>query len=160
MRCLRYALSCLLAAASAGAAADPMRPLTATRENPAGARAEEVADRHAAPPQLQANPRDIDRLVAIRQDSAGLRKALFGERWVRTGDKLERATVVAIDAKSVQLVEGGEKRTLHLLLPLARPGFDLADASQRPVALRNPISDAAAPAAAHRSNRADELPTP
>lgn len=160
MSCLRYALACLLAAANAGACADPMRPLTAARDNPAPARAEEVADRSAAPPAPQAAPRDIDRLVAIRQDSAGMRKALFGERWVRTGDKLERATVVAIDANSVQLLEGGEKRTLHLLLSLARPGTELANASQRPAAPRDPISDAPAPAVAQRSNRADGLPTP
>ena len=120
----RAALPWLVACAwSAGwAHADPMRPLTPP---PAASSAAPVA---VAGPDRQARgrdpdtPREADRLVAIRQDSASRWQALFGERWLGVGDKLDSYTVASIEANTIELAEGRQRRTLHLLPPLWRPG--------------------------------------
>jgi hypothetical protein len=106
--------------------ADPMRPLIPPAPAATAAAAPTLVP--GSPPDRQGKareadaPRELDRLVAIRQDSGQRWQALMGERWVRVGDRLDPYTVSAIDANSVQLADGRHRRTLHLLPPLSRPG--------------------------------------
>jgi hypothetical protein len=124
---VKAALPWLVACAwSAGwAHADPMRPLNPPPAASAAVPAAAVA--LAAGPDRQARsrdpdaPRETDRLVAIRQDSASRWLALFGERWLGVGDRLDSYTVASIEANTVELAEGRQRRTLHLLPPLWRP---------------------------------------
>lgn len=64
-------------------------------------------------------------LLAIRSDSLGQRLALFGDRWLRVGDRFAAAdgetTVLAIGPNQVELVQGKLRHT-HYLLPPLLPG--------------------------------------
>ena len=165
------ALPWLVACVYAQAWADPMRPLilpaiTAGTASTASAPAVTVQsggppDRSTRPRDGEA-PRDPERLIAIRQDSGQHWQALLGDRWLKVGDRHDRYTVGAIDANSVQLADGRQRRTLHLLPPLWRPG------PPDPVVSSNPNTHApggstdmaqAGPAALS-PQRAPGLPTP
>jgi hypothetical protein len=116
------ALPCLLACVHASSGADPMRPLIAPAAASAASSAQLASPAERALRERSAEaPREPERLVAIRQDGQSRWLALFGERWVGVGDKLERYTVGAIDANTVQLAEGRQRKTLNLLPPLTRP---------------------------------------
>lgn len=147
--------------------ADPMRPLilpTSATTTVASA-APSVAPGDYSPlrsrsPETATEP---DRLVAIRQDGASRWLALFGERWVAVGDKVDpNYTVAEIDANRVQLNEKGRpRRTLHLLPPLVQPDLPTASANAagppggaRSVTPRRPVA-ALAHAAAPPVNRSD-----
>ena len=103
---------------------DPMRP-------PPQARPLAPGDAASASPQV----REMDRLVAIRQDGAGRWQALFGERWLAVGARLDKFTVASIEANTVALSEGRNRRVLTLL-PLFKPtdtkGARSADLAQAP----------------------------
>jgi hypothetical protein len=118
-------LAALMLGLLAPAWADPMRPLLPP---PAPSAPAATA---AAPAQARAHPATAwPALLALRQDSDGRHQALFGDRWLAVGDRLdspaagvatggEAATVVtAIDGHSVQLRQGRQRHTLHLLPPL------------------------------------------
>lgn len=96
--------------ATPSATADPMRPLQAP------SRAASAATVGAAAAATAARP--LPPLVAIRTDSQGRRQALLGERWVAEGDRLDQATVVAVDALGVRVRQGKADTVLHLLPPL------------------------------------------
>jgi hypothetical protein len=117
------------------------------------------ADRQAKGPVAEV-PRELDRLVAIRQDSGQRWQALMGERWVQVGDRLDPYTVSAIDANTVQLADGRQRRTLHLLPPLSRPGSQGAPLASSPPAPGGSTDVAQAGPAALSSHRATGLPTP
>ena len=170
------ALPWLVACICAQAWADPMRPLIppASAASAAGATSATGA---AAPPALPGNPtdraarpseseapRDAERLIAIRQDngpdSTKRWQALLGDRWLKVGDRHERYTVGAIDANSVQLTDGRQRRTLHLLPPLWRPGPSSAAVSSSPHAPGGSTDLAQAGPAALSPHRAAGLPTP
>jgi len=130
----------------AAALADPMRPLSALpRESlsvlsgpssgtaspgPAGSPADRAGHTSSAP----------DRLVALRRDSQGRWQALFGERWVAPGDRIDGLAVSAIDGNSVQMGNGLSRRVLHLLPVLQAPtsGLSSSKSDERPPAARNP----------------------
>ena len=107
---LAGATACLMAgAACAAEPRDPTRPPREARAAlPAGAAS------------AVANVRELDRLVAIRQDSTRRWQALFGERWLGVGDRLDKFSVEAIDDNTVQLIEGRNRRLLTLLPALKR----------------------------------------
>lgn len=118
----KVALPWLIACVHAASWADPMRPLLPPNTTAA---APPAASDRAGKARPADSPRETgpgERLVAIRQDSASHWQALFGERWVRAGDRLDESTVAAIDGNSVQLTEGRSRRTLYLLPPLLRAG--------------------------------------
>jgi hypothetical protein len=145
-------IACLIAGLHAGSWADPMRPLILpAAASSASSSSTAALDRASQQARQTPAVREPERLVAIRQDGASRWQALFGERWVGVGDKLERYTVGAIDANTVQLTEGRQKRTLNLLPPLMRPGPAVAAAPQ-------PLVQAQADAT--RTHRASGLPTP
>jgi hypothetical protein len=145
-----FALAAVLAGLHATSWADPMRPLILPAAASSASSSSAAADRAMQARQAPA-VREPERLVAIRQDGSNRWQALFGERWVRVGDKLERYTVGAIDANTVQLSEGRQKRILNLLPPLMRPG---------PVVAATPQPFVQAQADATRTHRATGLPTP
>ena len=138
MKTVRPALPWLVACicAASHVQADPMRPLIppapASGAPPAPAVVQASGgDRPAR--SREADPlKDSDRLVAIRQDQASRWQALFGERWLSVGDKLEGYTVAGIESNTVQLSEGRQRRTLHLLPPLWRPGPESAPPGATP----------------------------
>jgi hypothetical protein len=111
-------LIALASAAACAAAAfpvqagDPMQPLSprlvAASPASTGPRTEPTSSRSA-------KPASSPRLVAIRQDSQGRWTALFDETWLVVGSRLGNQTVLAIDALSVQLKQGRQTQTLHLL---------------------------------------------
>jgi hypothetical protein len=142
-RNLCLALPLLVVAMHPPSSADPMRPLVlpvaASAASPAGATAAVAAERGLRPREAGAPepPKEPERLVAIRQDSASRWLALFGERWVTSGDRVEHYTVGAIDGNSVQLADGKQRRTLHLLPPLLAPHLAPA-AAQTPNATPRP----------------------
>lgn len=115
---LRLAAGLLAAACGNTAmAADPMRPLAAPTA--ASAAAPHLSRESMAGPRSAALPP----LLAIREDSAGQRRALIGETWLQPGDKLGTRHVLAIADTSVTLAEdktGKLRQTLHLLPPLQR----------------------------------------
>ncbi len=158
------ALPWLVACVYGQAWADPMRPLIP----PANAASVPASPAVVAgsPPERRAKaresdaPRELDRLVAIRQDSGQRWQALMGERWVQVGDRLDPYTVSAIDANSVQLAEGRQRRTLHLLPPLWRPGPNGTPLVSSPPAPGGSTDVAQAGLAALSSHRATGLPTP
>jgi hypothetical protein len=153
----------LVACVYAQAWADPMRPLIPppnTASAPAAAvQAGATADRASRPREGDA-PRDAERLIAIRQDSGQRWQALLGDRWLKVGDRYENFTVGAIDANSVQLADGRQRRTLHLLPPLWRPGPSNAAVSSTPNAPGGSTDVAQAGPAALSPHRATGLPTP
>lgn len=158
------ALPWLIACVYAQAWADPMRPLippanAASAATAPAALAGSPPDRQARPREGDA-PRDTDRLVAIRQDSSQRWQALMGERWFKVGDRLDNYTVGAIDANSVQLADGRQRRTLHLLPPLWRPGPNSAAVSSSPNAPGGSTDVAQAGPAVLSPHRATGLPTP
>jgi hypothetical protein len=108
-------LAALLLGLLAPAWADPMRPLNPP-PNPTPAQPANPTNHPA--PAAPAWPA----LLALRQDSDGRHRALFGERWLAVGDRMgdSNASVVitAIDGHSVQLRQGPQRHTLHLLPPL------------------------------------------
>lgn len=120
-------LPALLAASfgCASAQADPMRPLVAPV---AASAAAPNVPRDSAPRPMTSLPP----LLAIREDSAGQRRALIGDTWLQPGDKFGNKfsthQVVAIAATSVTLAEdkpaapgkAASRHTLHLLPPLQR----------------------------------------
>lgn len=169
MRRVRMALPWLVACVHASSWADPMRPLIPPVSAASASTAVAVPSRAGKPSEGEA-PREPERLIAIRQDSAARWQALFGERWVGPGDKLERYTIAAIDANSVQLAEGRAKKTLYLLPPLLRPGPAVALAPSGPSPPGKPISRSPDPSktpdlaqarrAALSPERALGLPTP
>jgi hypothetical protein len=157
----------LVACVYAQAWADPMRPLippasTASAPAPAGV--------SGNPPDRTTRPREGDalregeRLIAIRQDSGpdSTRRwqALLGDRWLKVGDRYEHYTVGAIDANSVQLADGRQRRTLHLLPPLWRPGPPNAAVSSLPHAPGGSTDVAQAGPAALSPHRATGLSSP
>jgi hypothetical protein len=121
---LPWLVACLFA--STYAQADPMRPLSPPPASSANAPKPVVAQADGSEPRTQGRDTEAfkpgERLIAIRQDSSSRWQALVGERWLRVGDKLDGYTVAAIDANAVQLSEGRQRKTLHLLPPLWRPG--------------------------------------
>jgi len=119
------------------ARADPMRPLVLP--SAASAPPGSAAPRLRTPDAGEAPPvREPERLVAIRQDSQQRWQALFGERWVSSGDKVENYTVGVIDANSVQLADARQKKKLLHLLPALQPAgtTEIAQASAAPTAHR------------------------
>jgi hypothetical protein len=156
------ALPWLVACIYAQAWADPMRPLIP----PASAPAPAAAVLSGSPPDRSARPRDGDsplegeRLIAIRLDSNQRWLALLGERWLKVGDRYDHYTVGAIDANSVQLADGRQRRTLHLLPPLWRPGPNNPAVSSSPHAPGAGTDVAQAGPAALSPHRAAGLPTP
>ena len=105
------------------AAADPMRPLVlppaanAAASGPAPTptpTAGQPAPATAAPGAAAATPA-TPVLSAIRQDSAGRWQALFGERWLAVGDRLEGQVLTGIDGNTVRVGRGAGERTLQLL---------------------------------------------
>lgn len=155
-RCMyAHALPWLIACVHANSWADPMRPLIppapASADAPPG-----LAERPTKAREPE-GPREPERLVAIRQDSASRWQALFGERWVGPGDRLENYTVAGIEANAVhlvQLADGRKQRILHLLPPLWRPN----QPSGPPAASTPPV--AATATAAPFTQRAQGLPLP
>jgi hypothetical protein len=144
--------------------ADPMRPLIpppnvasapAATVPAAGSPADKLAKANAADA-----PHELDRLVAIRQDSGQRWQALMGERWVQVGDRLDPYTVSAIDANTVQLADGRQRRTLHLLPPLWRPGPKGTPLASSPKAPGGSTDVAQAGPAALSTHRATGLSTP
>jgi hypothetical protein len=123
-KALPWLVACLYAATDAQA--DPMRPLGSPPAASANAPKPVVAQGDGS--ELRSRSLETEavkagqRLIAIRQDSSSRWQALVGERWLRVGDKLDGYTVAAIDANAVQLSEGRQRKTLHLLPPLWRPG--------------------------------------
>jgi hypothetical protein len=172
---VRHALPWLIACLHAATWADPMRPLVLPAAASAPATGAAAVDRN---PRVREpdGPREPERLVAIRQDSTNRWLALFGEKWVRTGDRIENYIVGAIDGNTVQLADGKQRRTLHLLPPLVRPGAANAaapppdrttdPADYKPIARTaprraEPSTDLAqANAAVLTLNRANGQPTP
>jgi hypothetical protein len=157
------ALPWLVACVCAQAGADPMRPLippanAGNATNAASAPATS-AERQGKARESEA-PRELDRLVAIRQDSGQRWQALVGERWLKVGDRYDNYTVGAIDANSVQLADGRQRRTLHLLPPLWRPGPDGTPVSSRSNAPGGSTDVAQAGSAALFPHRAAGLPPP
>lgn len=119
------------------------------------------SDRWAKPRDGEA-PREAERLIAIRLDSSQRWQALLGERWLKVGDRHDRYTVGAIDANSVQLADGRQRRTLHLLPPLWRPGQPdpVVASSPNPHAPGGSTDLVQASPAALSPQRAFGLPTP
>jgi hypothetical protein len=151
MNCLQLSAACIAVGAAVGGALpspaaaadlrDPMRPPAAMRASLPGADLGlPLADRKPA-------PRELDRLVAIRNDDGRGWQALLGERWLGVGDRIDRYTVSDIAANTVQLAEGRNRRTLTLL-PLLQRG----------------AAPSAEPAVAHPGaaplQRSQERPTP
>lgn len=100
------------------APADPMRPLAA----PAAASAAASNFPRESNAGTRSGP-TLPPLLAIREDSAGQRRALIGDTWLQPGDKLGTRQVLAIAVTSVTLAEdktGKLRQTLHLLPPLQR----------------------------------------
>jgi hypothetical protein len=161
------ALPWLVACVYGQAWADPMRPLLPPANVASAASARVATAPVAGGPAERTDrareadaPRELDRLVAIRQDS-GLRwQALLGERWVRVGDRLDNYTVGAIDANTVQLADGRQRRTLHLLPPLWRPGPKAVPLASHPPEPGGSTDLAQAGPAALSSHRATGLPSP
>ena len=106
--------------APAPAAADPMRPLLATVAPPAAASAAGTAAQPSS-----ASTAAVRKLLAIRQDHGGERSALFGERWLRSGDRFAAAQgevlVVAVGSNHIELEQDKVRSTHHLLVPLLPP---------------------------------------
>jgi len=129
--------------------ADPMRPLLA----PVAAAASAAAAGAGAPPRA-ASPRTeaaaaaapgAPALLAIRQDSAGRWQALFGERWLGLGDRMDGLTLSAIDSNTVRFGQGAGARTWNLLPALqaavpdaAAPGSGYRPAPTRALDKRTP----------------------
>ncbi len=151
--CLRRTVAALCCGVSLGAASaavavqDPMRPTPGAagassraaapeqREPSAGeaAPAAPAAGSVAAP---APSPRDPLRLVSIRREQGSAPKALIGEQWVGTGDRVEGWRVTGVDTEEVRLQRGDEKVALRLWPQL------------RPVKAEPPAAPAAAPARA------------
>ncbi len=167
---LAWSLACIFAASYAQA--DPMRPLipppaasAASPGSPGAAGASTAMAGLAAPPRTA--EKETPRLVAIRQDSEQRWQALFGERWLKVGDRLDGATVAHIEGNLVQLAEGRQRRTLHLLPPLWRPGPPGSPGSPGspadPTRAQSPGAPTELAQASPRglpSNRAERLSTP
>jgi hypothetical protein len=158
----------LIACVYAQAWADPMRPLippanSASASAPAAGPSGGLPDRSARPREGDA-PRDAERLIAIRQDSGPDStkrwQALLGDRWLKVGDRYDNFTVGAIDANSVQLADGRQRRTLHLLPPLWRPGPNNAAVSRSPDAPGGSTDVAQAGPAVLSPHRATGLSSP
>ena len=145
-RQISCALPWLIACVHASSWADPMRPLIPPGNAAALAGVDVSTAERSARPRLPEALREPERLVAIRQDSASRWQALFGERWVSAGDRLDHYTVGSIEGNSVQLADGRQRRILHLLPPLSGPGI-------APDPSSTPTPTAAAPGAPP-SNRA------
>lgn len=136
--------------------ADPMRPLAA----PAAAASAAPVVPVAPPGSREPQPIQTDRLVAIRRDADGRYQALIGERWLRLGDKVGgragNATVRALDATSVTLVQGRQQLVLHVLPPLLVSPTDPAGRPQaagapRTAALRDGMVAPPAPTSSTRA---------
>ena len=110
-------LACL---ATAPAGADPMRPLAAPASAASAAQGAPALPAGAALPEPL-----LRRLLAIREDNSGARAALFGDRWLRAGDRYTAAEgetlVLAIGAHYIELEQGKVHSTYHLLAPLLPP---------------------------------------
>ncbi len=142
-------LSCL---AAAPAVADPMRPLSAP------ASAASAADGAAALPAGAAVPEPVlRRLLAIREDNTGARAALFGDRWLRAGDRYTAAEgetlVLSIGAHHIELEQGKVRSTYHLLAPLLPPQWPTQPARAAP-------GSAAAATRNEKPNQTDSRPPP
>lgn len=114
-----FAVVAVLAALTAPAAADPMRPLPSASA-PLGAAPANAGfnlTQTGVPSELRA-----DRLIAIRRDADGHRQALIGERWVAVGERVGgaagAATLQALDDNRATLALGRQRLVLHLLPPL------------------------------------------
>ncbi len=115
--CIAAAVAFGVALPSTAAAAelrDPMRPPAVMRASLSG------GDAGSPLAGKKPTPRELDRLVAIRNDEGRGWQALLGERWLAVGDRIDRYTVSDIAANTVQLAEGRNRRTLTLLPPLKR----------------------------------------
>jgi len=110
----------LLCMATAPAWADPMRPLAAPAAAASAAEGTPALPESAAAPE----PR-VRRLLAIREDNSGARAALFGDRWLRAGDRYTapegETLVLAIGAHHIELEHNKVRSTHHLLAPLLPP---------------------------------------
>ncbi len=132
--CLRRTVAALCCGVSLGVASaavavqDPMRPTpgaagTSSRaaapeqREPSAVEAAPAAGSVAAP---APSPRDPLRLVSIRREQGSAPKALIGEQWVGTGDRVEGWRVTGVDTEEVRLQRGDEKVALRLW-PQLRP---------------------------------------
>ncbi len=113
--------------------ADPMRPLGAATPS---AGAAPVASAGLLPMDAQATDgatTRVRKLLAIRQEISGERAALWGDRWLRAGDRYtapEGETVVlAIGSNHIELEQGKVKSTQYLLVPLLPPQWPLMQAT-------------------------------
>ena len=145
LRCVAaFWLACL---AAAPAVADPMRPLSAPASTASAA--ESAA---ALPAGAAMQEPVLRRLLAIREDNAGARAALFGDRWLRAGDRYTTAEgetlVLAIGAHHVEVEQGKVRSTHHLLAPLLPPQWPTQPGRAAP-------GSAAAATRMERPNKAD-----
>lgn len=127
----RLTLCALLAPGLAAAqtvatmAPDPMRPLAAAA---ASAQAASAASSGATPvsalPSVDSTA-GVRKLLAIRQDNTGERAALFGDRWLRAGDRYAapqgEMLVLAVGSNHIELEQDKVRSTHHLLAPLLPP---------------------------------------
>lgn len=84
------------------------------------------------------------RLLAIRQDSSGERSALFGDRWLRAGDRYTAqqgsTLVLAVGSNHIELEQDKVKTTHHLLAPLLPPQWPALPAAKAPAPAPAPAS--------------------
>jgi hypothetical protein len=110
----------LLCTAGAPAHADPMRPLIAPAAAASAAEGTPAVPTSGAAPEPQ-----VRRLLAIREENSGARAALFGDRWLRAGDRFTapegETLVLAVGAHHIELERGKLRSTHHLLAPLLPP---------------------------------------
>ena len=141
-------LACL---ATAPAGADPMRPLAASASVASAAQGAPALPTGAALPEPL-----LRRLLAIREDHPGARAALFGDRWLRAGDRYTAAEgetlVLSIGAHHIELEQGKVRSTHHLLAPLLPP--------QWPTQPARAATGTTAAARNEKPVKADTRPTP
>ena len=150
---------CLCAALAAPALADPMRPLLAPAASAGAASAAGTVAAPAMTPLSGTATTGERRLLAIRQDSSGERTALFGDRWLRAGDRYAapqgETLVRAVGSNHIELEQDKVRTTHHLLAPLLPTQWPTLPATQQ--AARPAAPPAATAATAHRPERP---PTP
>ncbi len=136
---------------------DPMRPLAATAQAASAASTGAVL---ATALPASTTTAGVRKLLAIRQDNTGERAALFGDRWLRVGDRYAapqgEMLVVAVGSNHVELEQDKLRTTHHLLVPLLPPQWPtLPAAKPAPLAAPGaPSTPPSAPAAsAPRSER-------
>ena len=116
--------TCAALAYSTAALADPMRPLQPPPLAAPGLAAS-AADLSAPAGTTSPTPATPSRtLQAIRSDSQGQHLALFGDRWLRVGDRFTATDgetsvqVLAIGPNQVDVQQGRLRHTYFLLPPL------------------------------------------